>query len=48
MTIGEAMQGVPHEIAERQCGHCDKADPAFGAGVRAVLAELAAAAKAAE
>jgi catalase len=48
MNFAEAMQGVPDEIAERQCGHCDKADPAFGAGIRAALAELAAAAKAAE
>ena len=38
MNFAEAMQGVPQEITERQCAHCDKADPAFGAGIRATLA----------
>ncbi|MEE8456393.1 MAG: hypothetical protein V3R90_16875 [Limibaculum sp.] len=48
MNFAEAMQGVPHEIAERQCVHRDKAAPAFGAGIRAALAKLAAGSKAAE
>jgi catalase len=37
-NIATAMQGVPQEIIERQIGHFDKADPAYGAGVRAALA----------
>jgi len=36
-NIAEAMQGVPVHIIERQLGHFDKADPAYGAGVRAAL-----------
>ncbi len=37
-NIAAAMQGVPEEIVERQLGHFDKADAAYGAGVRAALA----------
>ncbi len=36
-NIAEAMAGVPREIQERQCAHFIKADPAYGAGVRAAL-----------
>jgi catalase len=36
-NLAEAMQGVPREIVERQLAHFDKADPAYGAGVRAAL-----------
>ncbi len=36
-NIAAAMQGVPEEIVERQLVHFDKADPAYGAGVRAAL-----------
>src|SRR5690606_28973233 len=36
-NIAEAMQGVPRGIIERQLAHFDKADPAYGAGVRAAL-----------
>ena len=36
-NIAEAMQGVPVYIIERQLVHFDKADPAYGAGVRAAL-----------
>jgi len=36
-NLAEAMQGVPREIVERQLIHFDKADPAYGAGVRAAL-----------
>ena len=38
-NIAEAMQGVPQEIIDRQLAHFDKADPAYGAGVRASLIE---------
>ena len=31
------MQGVPHDIIDRQLAHFDNADPAYGAGVRAAL-----------
>jgi catalase len=37
-NIATAMTGVPEFIVERQLGHFDKADPAYGAGVRAALA----------
>jgi len=37
-NIATAMTGVPQYIVERQLGHFDKADPAYGAGVRAALA----------
>lgn len=40
-NISEAMQGVPTHIIERQLAHFDKADPAYGAGVRAALESLA-------
>ena len=36
-NLAEAMQGVPREIVERQLAHFDKADPDYGAGVRAAL-----------
>jgi catalase len=39
------MSGVPQFIVERQLGHFDKADPAYGAGVRAALAAAGAKAK---
>jgi catalase len=32
------MNGVPGEIQARQLAHFDRADPAYGAGVRAALA----------
>jgi catalase len=37
-NIADAMEGVPQLIVERQLSHFDKADPAYGAGVRAALA----------
>jgi catalase len=37
-NIATAMTGVPQFIVERQLGHFDKADPAYGAGVRVALA----------
>jgi catalase len=37
-NIATAMTGVPTPIVERQLAHFDKADPAYGAGVRAALA----------
>ncbi|MGA2886597.1 MAG: catalase [Terracidiphilus sp.] len=37
-NIAAAMNGVPKFIVERQLAHFDKADPAYGAGVRAALA----------
>ena len=37
-NIAEAMDGVPQEIIDRQLAHFDKADPAYGAGVRSALA----------
>jgi catalase len=37
-NIAAAMTGVPQFIIERQLGHFDKADPAYGEGVRAALA----------
>jgi catalase len=37
-NIAAAMSGVPQSIVERQLAHFDKADPAYGAGVRAALA----------
>jgi catalase len=39
-NIAEAMEGVPVAIIERQLGHFDKADPAYGEGVRAALRTL--------
>jgi catalase len=38
-NIADAMFGVPQFIIERQLGHFDKIDPAYGDGVRAALAE---------
>jgi catalase len=37
-NIAAAMTGVPQFIIERQLGHFNKADPAYGEGVRAALA----------
>jgi catalase len=37
-AIAGAMAGVPQDIVERQLAHFDKADPAYGAGVRKALA----------
>jgi catalase len=37
VNIANAMRSVPKEIQERQLAHFDKADPAYGAGVRAML-----------
>jgi catalase len=37
-NIAAAMQGVPREIIERQLGHFDKVDLAYGTGVRKALA----------
>jgi catalase len=39
-NIAEAMLGVPQEIIDRQLVHFDKADPAYGAGVRAALTSI--------
>ncbi|WP_374262061.1 catalase [Zoogloea sp.] len=36
-NIAAAMKGVPDDIVERQLAHFDKADPAYGAGVRKAL-----------
>jgi catalase len=36
-NIAAAMSGVPQFIVDRQLAHFDKADPAYGAGVRAAL-----------
>jgi len=41
-NIGGAMQGVAAEIQQRQLAHFDRADPAYGAGVRAALSGLGA------
>jgi catalase len=38
-NIAGAMQGVPQFIIDRQLAHFDKADPAYGASVRAGLAK---------
>lgn len=37
-NIADAMTGVPQEIIDRQLAHFDKADPAYGEGVRKALA----------
>jgi catalase len=47
-AIAGAMQGVPQRIIERQLGHFDKADQAYGDGVRQALANAEPAAMAAE
>jgi len=39
-NIAEAMTGVPNYIVERQLAHFDKADPAYGNGVRAALKSI--------
>ena len=36
-NIAATMVGVPKEIVERQLAHFDKADPAYGSGVREAL-----------
>ena len=38
-NIADAMQGVPLPIIQRQLIHFDRADPAYGEGVRAALKE---------
>jgi catalase len=38
-NIADAMQGVPESIVDRQLALFDRVDPAYGAGVRAALAE---------
>jgi catalase len=40
-NIATAMTGVPQFIVDRQLVHFDKADPGYGAGVRAALAAAA-------
>lgn len=40
-NIAKSLSGAPHETQERQLGHFDRADPAYGAGVRAALAKVA-------
>lgn len=39
-NIAAAMAGVPAEIVNRQLAHFDKADPAYGTGVRLALKNL--------
>jgi catalase len=39
-NIATAMSGVPQFIVERQLAHFDKADPAYGDGVRTALAAV--------
>lgn len=39
-NIAESMRGVPAFIVDRQLGHFDKADPAYGQVVRAALSAL--------
>ena len=36
-NIASSMKGVPYEIIQRQLRHFDKADPAYGEGVRRAL-----------
>ncbi|WP_415400845.1 catalase [Tateyamaria sp. SN3-11] len=48
MNIAEAMVGVPEDIVERMCVHFDKADKAYGAGVRNARATLNSVSSAAE
>ena len=36
-NIAAAMQGVPQDIIDTQLAHFDKADPAYGQGVRQAL-----------
>ncbi len=38
-NIAAAMQGVPQNIVDKQLAHFDKADPAYGKGVREALAK---------
>jgi catalase len=38
-NIAEAMAGVPQQIVARQLEHFDRADPAYGQGVRAALTD---------
>ncbi|TAK77487.1 MAG: catalase [Aquabacterium sp.] len=40
-NLADPLSQVPREIQERQLGHFDRADPAYGAGVRAALAARA-------
>jgi catalase len=39
-NMAAAMQSVSLDTIQRQLGHLDKADPSYGAGVRASLARL--------
>ena len=39
-NIAGAMRGVPQRIIDRQLAHFDKADPAYGEGVRDALGSL--------
>ena len=39
-NIARSMNGVPKDIIQRQLEHFDKADPAYGQGVRNALSEL--------
>ena len=39
-NIAEAMQGIPQKIADMQISHFDKADPAYGEGIRKAIKEL--------
>ena len=36
-NLSGPLSQVPADILQRQLGHFDKADPAYGAGVRAAL-----------
>ena len=40
MNIAEAMFGIPKKIIELQLSHFDKADPAYGNGVREALKSM--------
>ena len=40
-NLAGPLSQVSNEILERQLGHFDQADPAYGAGVRAALKALA-------
>ncbi|HEU0222026.1 MAG TPA: catalase, partial [Paracoccaceae bacterium] len=48
MNTAESMVGVPEAIVERALGHYAKVSPDYANGIRAALASLAAALKAAE
>lgn len=48
MNTAESMGGVPQEIIDRALGHYDQISKAYGDGIRAALAKLAAPSAAAE